>query len=43
MELFHGLHEQGTTIVMVTHTPELSSYATRVLVMDEGGMVESGR
>ena len=42
MELFHGLHEKGTTIVMITHTPELSSFATRVLVMDEGKLVESG-
>jgi putative ABC transport system ATP-binding protein len=43
MELFHGLHEQGTTIVMVTHTPDLSEYATRVLVMDGGALVEAGR
>jgi putative ABC transport system ATP-binding protein len=43
MALFHGLHEQGTTIVMVTHAPELSSFATRVLVMDGGALVESGR
>jgi ABC-type lipoprotein export system ATPase subunit len=41
MELFHGLHEIGTTIVMITHTLELSSFATRVLVMDEGKLVES--
>lgn len=43
MELFHGLHEQGTTIVMVTHAPELSTFATRVLVMEDGALVESGR
>lgn len=43
MDLFRGLREQGTTIVMVTHTPDLSSYATRVLVMDEGGLAASGR
>ena len=42
MEIFHGLHEKGTTIIMITHTPELSSFATRVLVMDEGKLVESG-
>jgi len=41
MELFHGLHEKGTTIIMITHTPELSSFATRVLVMDGGKLVES--
>ncbi len=43
MELFHGLHEQGTTIVMVTHAAELSSFATRVLVMDGGALAEPGR
>ena len=41
MEIFHRLHEKGTTIVMITHTPELSSFATRVLVMDEGKLIES--
>jgi putative ABC transport system ATP-binding protein len=41
MELFHNLHEKGTTIVMITHTPELSSFATRVLLMDGGKLVES--
>jgi putative ABC transport system ATP-binding protein len=43
MELFHGLHEEGTTIVMVTHAPELSSFATRVVVMDGGTLVETSR
>jgi putative ABC transport system ATP-binding protein len=43
MDLFRGLQEQGTTIVMVTHTPDLSSFATRVLVMDGGALVEPGR
>ncbi len=41
MEFFHELHKKGTTIVMITHTPELSSFATRVLVMNEGKLVES--
>lgn len=41
MEIFHGLHQKGTTIVMITHTPELSSFASRVLVMDGGKLVES--
>jgi ABC-type lipoprotein export system ATPase subunit len=42
MGLLHGLHERGTTIVMITHTQDLSPFATRVLVMEEGRLVESG-
>ena len=43
MELFHNLHEKGTTIVMITHTRELSSFATRVLVMERGKLIESSQ
>lgn len=30
MELFRDLNQEGTMIVMVTHSPELIPYATRV-------------
>jgi ABC-type lipoprotein export system ATPase subunit len=36
MELFSQLNREGTTIVMVTHNPELMSYATRTYGMDRG-------
>jgi putative ABC transport system ATP-binding protein len=36
MELFSQLNHEGTTIVMVTHNPELMSYATRTYGMDRG-------
>lgn len=36
MELFSQLNHEGTTIVMVTHNPELMSYATRSYGMDRG-------
>jgi putative ABC transport system ATP-binding protein len=36
MELFKELNNQGTTIIMVTHNPELVPYATRTYRMDRG-------
>jgi putative ABC transport system ATP-binding protein len=45
MELFRELHGSGTTILLVTHNPELTRYASRVVFMHDGGIVsdeESG-
>jgi len=39
MELLAELHAKGSTILMVTHNPELTRYATRVLYMHDGGVV----
>ena len=36
MELFRGVNRQGKTILMVTHNPELASYASRVIRMENG-------
>lgn len=36
MELFRDLNREGTTIVMVTHSPDLVPYASRVFGMDHG-------
>lgn len=36
MEELSALHEQGNTILMVTHNPALTSYATRVINMLDG-------
>lgn len=40
MELFRQLNHEGTTIVMVTHNPDLTSYGTRTYRMDQGKLVE---
>jgi putative ABC transport system ATP-binding protein len=45
MELFRELHGSGTTILLVTHNPELTRYASRVVFMHDGSIVsdeESG-
>ncbi len=39
MELLAELHAKGSTILMVTHNPELTRYATRVLYMHDGEIV----
>jgi ABC-type lipoprotein export system ATPase subunit len=39
MELFKGLNREGTTIVMVTHNPDLALYATLIYGMVKGKLV----
>jgi putative ABC transport system ATP-binding protein len=39
MELFNELHQSGNTILMVTHNPELTRYASRVVYMHDGAIV----
>lgn len=40
MELFRDLNREGTTIVMVTHNPDLVPYATRTFGMEKGKLAE---
>lgn len=39
MELFRELHSSGTTVLLVTHNPELTRYASRVVFMHDGSIV----
>jgi len=39
MELLSELHQSGNTILMVTHNPELTRYASRVVYMHDGSIV----
>lgn len=39
MELLSEIHKTGTTILFVTHNPELTRYATRVVYMHDGSIV----
>lgn len=36
MELLNEVHRQGNTVIMVTHNPELTRYANRVIYMHDG-------
>ena len=40
MELLADIHRQGNTILLVTHNPELIRYASRVIYMHDGMIVE---
>ena len=40
MDLFSQLHAQGMTIVMVTHSAEIASYATRQIQMSDGIIIK---
>lgn len=42
MELLKSLNEQGTTIVMVTHSPLDAEYAGRIIHLLDGKVVENG-
>ena len=39
MELFQELNEQGKTIIMVTHEPELAAYTKRIITLRDGRLV----
>ncbi|MGY6557723.1 MAG: ABC transporter ATP-binding protein [Nitritalea sp.] len=42
MELFHELHAQGNTIIMVTHEDDIAHYAHRIVRLKDG-LIESDR
>jgi len=39
MDIFHQLHKDGSTIIVVTHSPEVASHADRVVQLEFGRMV----
>ena len=42
MELLRDLHQQGSTLVMVTHDPRFAGYAERQVHLFDGQVVEDG-
>jgi putative ABC transport system ATP-binding protein len=40
MELLGEIHKSGNTIIFVTHNPELTRYATRVVYMHDGSVIQ---
>ena len=42
MALFHRLHGEGQTIIMVTHEPDIAAHADRVVTLRDG-VIESDR
>ena len=40
MNIFRGLYDEGRTIILVTHEPEIATYASRNVVLRDGEIVE---
>lgn len=40
LNLLKGLHDEGQTIVMVTHDPKAASYGTRTITLKDGSVAE---
>ena len=43
MNIFRGLYDEGRTIILVTHEPELATYASRNVVLRDGLIVEDSQ
>jgi putative ABC transport system ATP-binding protein len=43
MQLFVDLHHRGATIVMVTHNEAIAAYASRLIAMRDGRVIEDSR
>ncbi|MDR3279122.1 MAG: ABC transporter ATP-binding protein [Synergistaceae bacterium] len=43
MDLLCGINDEGRTVVLVTHEPDISEYASRVLRFKDGRLVEDVR
>lgn len=43
MELFKEIHQEGTTIVLVTHEPDIAEHADRILLFGDGQMLKDTR
>ena len=43
MNIFRGLYEEGRTIILVTHEPEIATYASRNVVFRDGLIVEDSQ
>ena len=43
MDIFHQLHRSGSTIIVVTHSPEVAAHAQRVVQLEFGRMITDAR
>ena len=43
MNIFRGLYDEGRTIILVTHEPEIATYASRNVVLPDGLIVEDSQ
>ena len=43
MKILKGLHDEGKTVIMVTHENEIAAYAERIIIMKDGLIVSDER
>jgi putative ABC transport system ATP-binding protein len=43
MKILSDLHEQGRTIVMITHDPEIAEFADRMVLVKDGVIEQNPR
>ncbi|RUT48511.1 ABC transporter ATP-binding protein [Paenibacillus anaericanus] len=43
MRLFKEIHQEGTTIVLVTHEPDIAEHAERILLFGDGALLKDTR
>ncbi len=43
MTIFRELNEEGTSVILVTHEPEIARYADRVIVFRDGVIIEDSQ
>lgn len=43
LDLLHKLHQDGVTIVMVTHEPDVAQHAQRIICVRDGKVISDGR
>ena len=43
MNIFRGLYDEGRTIILVTHEPEIATYASRNVVLRDGLIVDDSQ
>jgi putative ABC transport system ATP-binding protein len=42
MGIFQALNDQGITIILVTHEPDIAEYAERRILFRDGKVIEDG-
>jgi putative ABC transport system ATP-binding protein len=42
MQIFQGVNDEGRTVVMVTHEPDIALFCKRMVIVRDGKIVEDG-